>query len=181
MDTGNYQDKNWPVTRLQRRTVWLSRAGWLLAGITIGTTVGFTAGKTVYGPAALEIVDTPNRGDGAAGSSLVEEYRSEVVRLNQRRNIDQIALREKELTLEEMMRRGAVAESQACQRLQEEIRELKRSIAKTETDLERFQQELGELTAICKAKERDVKGLDRQTKIDAHRFALEHEASLRQE
>jgi len=174
----DYQRKNWALTGLQRRNVWLSRAGWLVAGITVGTTVGFVAGKIADGPAAPEVVEAPDRG---AGSSLVEEYRSEVVRLNQRRNIDRITLREKELTLEEMMRRGVATDSPACGRLQEEIRELKRSIAKTETDLERVQQQFGELTAICKAKEQEVEGLDRQTRIDAHRFALEHEASLRQE
>lgn len=166
----------------------ISRMGWLMVGSIIGGLGGFVAGQAfedsnvgLHSVAANEQSTSPDYKEVPEAASLVNQYRQEVVRLKQQLEGDEFASREKELTLQAMVRRGMDLKSPSCQRMNRDVSELTESIAHTERQLLDVQRQLAELTAVRNANERHQDGLDRQLEIDAHRVILEHDAGLSHE
>lgn len=161
------------------------RARWVFAASIACFTTGYLVGSTFqrFDPDQPRITDSPSAGSLKNSENttpeLIAKYQEEVVRLTRSRQRDSDKLRENQLLLREMNRRGVDSDSASCRRLIDETQQLTNTVVRNDKELASASEQLAKLTEVRNATNRQHDGIDALTEVDARRVVMEHDAGLR--
>ena len=161
------------------------RARWVSVASILCFATGYLTGSIVQRSMPVELsvtdsesVDASFMNNETSTSGLIDKYQEEVVRLTRLLQRDSDKLRENQLLVREMNRRGVDADSASCRRLNDETQRLKIAVAQANSELDRAREQLAKLADVRSSAERQRNGIDTPTEIDARRIVMEHDAGM---